>query len=484
MPYLTVMKINRGAWKHLLACATIAAVCLTVSASPDTPGGEPRSDEGILELLPGVSTKTVLDRYGFTLLDSIHGQQTILVSFRLAMTDNEFEALFLNDADIEHSELNFASGDPGPGTQSTFLGSVASAFEVQPAFVLLGTAQAHAASTGTGVTVAVIDSGVDTEHPFFASRIHPASRAFAEPPVWASASMEADTVPSWPPFHDGANGLDDDGDGLIDEMQGHGTWVSGLILGVAPDAQIMALRVLNDEGYTTAFQVAKAMHHAMDYGAHVINLSLSSLEDLRITDKAGGRANDLGVIVVAAAGNQNSERTEFPAGTNHVAGVSAVDTNGVRASFSNYGRHLLVAAPGIDLVGPIPGGWGRTAGTSGATPLVAGAAALAVDLGLVRRYENFREMMKKTTIDIEPMNPQFDDLLGFGMLDLAAAVRWEGPCFADIVEDDILDEADVEAYISLYAEGDLEADFVNPRGQVDLADLLFFFDAFAAGCPE
>lgn len=291
-----------------------------------------------------------------------------------------------------------------------------------------------------------------------------------------------------PAYQDAGNGIDDDGDGLIDEMQGHGTWVSGLILGVAPDATIMALRVMDDEGYTTTFQVVKAMHFAMDHGAKVINLSLSSLEDLRLMKKAASRANDLDVIVVAAAGNQASTRPEYPAGTNHVFGVTATTLDGVRVPFSNVGQHVLVSAPGIDLVGPIAGGqsgsYGSANGTSGAAPLVAGVAALAIAQGHILHISDMRSMLKKTALDIEDLNPGIEDEVGVGLLDIAAAAQWTGSCYADINDDGLIDAADFVEYLALYMQGSLDADFAEPRGVVDSVDLIFFFDTFAQGSPD
>ena len=125
-----------------------------------------------------------------------------------------------------------------------------------------------------------------------------------------------------------------------------------------------------------------------------------------------------------------------------------------------------------------------TSGTSASVPFVAGTAALLIEKGTVRRWSDFREMAKRTAIDIRGQNPGLpDDALGEGMLDVLAAVEWTGPCFADLNDDDVLDLADVQAFIVGFTTGDEEADFVGPRGVWDLGDLQFFLQSFISGCP-
>ncbi|MBZ0171681.1 MAG: S8 family serine peptidase, partial [Phycisphaerales bacterium] len=180
---------------------------------------------------------------------------------------------------------------------------------------------------------------------------------------------------------------------------------------------------------------------------------------------------------------------EFPAGNNKCAGIAAVQLDGTIATFSNYdqgggGNGLLLSAPGVDIIGPIPGGFGEASGTSAAVPLVAGTAALLIEKGTVRRWSDFREMAKKTAVDISDQNPGLpDEALGDGLLDVAAAAAWAGPCFADLTGDDLLDLADVQVFIPMFIGHDEEVDYVTPRGVWDISDLQFFLQSFLAGCP-
>ncbi len=451
-------------------------------------GEEPLSDEGILELVPGADIQAVADRYGFTVRDAIESRLTYLVDLNMKMTEDAFELLFLSDADIDHSELNFETGDSGPGTQSIFLFTAPGEYQIQPVREALGLEAAHAAYTGAGVTIAIIDTGIDPDHPLLASRIAPGGIAFTADPT--------DPINYNPgAYQDVCDGNDGDGDGLSDEVVGHGTAVAGLALMVAPDAMILPIRVMDDEGATTSFRVAKAVYYAVDQGADVINLSLGSLTNVEIIEDAVKEAVDLGVIVTASMGNAGGFDEEYPASLNDVAGVAATDNAGVLAGFSNRNDEVNVCAPGINLISSVPvescgpalpnSIYGEADGTSFAAPLVAGTAALLIQKGTVLRWDDFRGALRKTCDDIESINPGVDhNHLGMGMLNVAAAVEWEGPCFADLVEDDILDIADIFAFLAAFAAGESHADFAEPRGILDTSDVFDFLRYYNAGCPE
>lgn len=244
------------------------------------------------------------------------------------------------------------------------IGSDRLAWSEQPLVTTLGLAEAHRRSTGAGVTVAVLDSGADPAHPALAGRL----------------------LPGWDYVDDDGNpddvgdGRDEDGDGIIDGGTGHGTFVSGEIALVAPDAKILPYRVLDGDGYGTFFSITQAVLDAVGSGADVINLSFGTERKLKshLLDDAIKVATQRGVIVVGAAGNNGSSRPCYPAATKEVLGVSALDsTEQQLASYSGWGKWADVAAPGDDIVGPLPGGhYGVWSGTSMAAPLVAGQAAL------------------------------------------------------------------------------------------------------------
>ena len=279
--------------------------------------------------------------------------------------------------------LAWAIGDPRPYAAQWF----------GPAIRL---AEAHRISTGAGIRVAVLDGGADRGHPALAGKLLP-----------GFDFVDFDTDPS-------------EEAPLTNPSFGHGTHVAGLVALVAPQARIMPLRILDANGVGNIWVLAEAMLHAVDPdgnpntddGAHVINLSVSTLTKTQLfktvaklvtckkgslrgkhTDDEDDDDSDDGVtpgdkvrcsgfggaVVVAAAGNHGSDRVfEYPAAESSSAllSVAASDRDGGLASFSNYGW-VKLAAPGALLTSSVPGGgYGTWSGTSMAAPLVAGVAAL------------------------------------------------------------------------------------------------------------
>ncbi|HND93506.1 MAG TPA: S8 family serine peptidase, partial [Anaerolineales bacterium] len=210
------------------------------------------------------------------------------------------------------------------------------------------------------VTIAVIDSGICVTHPDLNGRI-----------VSGWDFVEGDAVPQ-------------------DDF-GHGCAVSGVIAanmndgigiaGVAPNANIMPLRVLNSSGFGSYSDVAAAVVFAVDNGAQVINLSLGGSSPSSTLENAINYAVANGVVVVAAAGNNGTEGALYPAAYDSVVAVGSIDPNLAHSSFSNYGSQVDVWAPGRDIMTTKrTGDYGLVSGTSFAAPYVAGAEAVYMAL--------------------------------------------------------------------------------------------------------
>jgi subtilisin family serine protease len=241
--------------------------------------------------------------------------------------------------------------------------------------------EAWTRSTGASVTVAVIDTGVDLNHPALKDSIAINAKELA-----------------------GKSGTDDDGNGLIDDIYGynfvsnngdvnddnyHGTHCSGLVVangstskvwGVAPGAKLLPIKVLNNNGAGTVLNGTKGIYYAVSRGAKVISMSWGTKAYSKILDDAVQYAIKNGVTVVAAAGNngQNLDSNPFfPASSSGVISVGSVDSNGLLSFFSSFGKSVTIMAPGSLIISTTPGGkYTTVSGTSMATPQVAGAIAL------------------------------------------------------------------------------------------------------------
>lgn len=371
-------------------------------------------------------------------LDSIDGRDTHLVSYALGpgRTALDVEALLESlvlDGTILWGELNY-EGQTGEGrTDSLWVSQVdigQESYGGQYAFDLLGVGAAHRRSTGLGVVVAVLDVGVDAKHPLLAGAMLPGG---------------ASLIGGGSPYADAGNGLDDDGDGLVDEMVGHGSFVAGLVRLVAPDAGILPVTVLNDDGIGTSWSIAKGMYHAIDAGADVINMSLGSTYHAKAVEEAAAEALAKGIVVVGAAGNLDVEDPrEFPACDGSAFGVAATDRFDLKAPFSNFNDRLDLSAPGhSELVGgafdpaasvisTVPGGgFGVWKGTSFSTAFVSGAAALiraqhpewpSVETPAAQIVPTIIGRLATTAVPLDASNPDYARMLGAGRIDCGAAV--------------------------------------------------------------
>lgn len=247
---------------------------------------------------------------------------------------------------------------------------------------------------GTKTLVAIIDTGLDTNHGLFKD-----SNA-----VWENAAEK-----------NGIPGVDDDGNGYIDDVNGwnfvagnsnvfdddeHGTHVAGIILGVGQDVlqypvreskvKIMALKFLDSHGSGTTANAVSAIYYAVNMGARVINNSWGGSSYSRSLHDAYTYAHTHGIFIASAAGNSGTNNDTAPMypgsldTPNNMSVAASTDSN-TKASFSNYGTSVQVAAPGVAIISSVPGTgcvapgcFQMMSGTSMASPFVAGMAALIV----------------------------------------------------------------------------------------------------------
>jgi len=283
-------------------------------------------------------------------------------------------------------------------------------------------------STGQGVIVAVVDTGVAYEN---------YGTSYAQAPDLAGVSF----IPGWDFINNDAHPNDD---------EGHGTHVTGTIAqstnngigvaGIAFSASIMPVKVLDKNGSGSYVQVADGIRYATDHGAKIINMSLGgSLPDTYLED-AVRYAYNHGVTVVAASGNDGLNSVSYPAAYDaYVIAVGATTSLKQKASYSNSGSALDITAPGGDTIdhngdGYIDGilqqtftppkfkvfGYYFYTGTSMATPHVSGVAALILARNSTFTPDQVRNFIQSTAEDLGP--PGWDADFGWGKVDANAAV--------------------------------------------------------------
>lgn len=307
----------------------------------------------------------------------------------------------------------------------------------------------------SAIIVAVIDTGLDYEHP-----------DLADANLWRNVKEKP-------------NGLDDDGNGYIDDFigwdfidsdndpwddVGHGTHVAGIIAaatgngegiaGVDGKAKLMPLRALNVSGRGYSTRIARAIYYAVDNGAAIINLSMAVQDVSTHEQLAIAYANASGVLVVAASGNDGSDTARYtPANIAGVITVAATNRQNERAGFSNWGSAVDISAPGVEILslraqdtdfnlhlgdataipqqgirGPAENYYAAS-GTSFAAPFVSGAASLLLSVRPALKAEEIKRILRNSAVDIG--TPGNDQNTGYGLLNIAEAMKQDPRFFID-----------------------------------------------------
>ena len=401
--------------RRLLAACALASALLAprvraecIDLDEDRVGGGV-GNEVIVELRDGVDFVALAQAEGCAPLGWIPQIRCGLLGVPAGRTPDDVVAdLEQNHAsEIRDADAHRAIEDP-EGVQQSIpaleVGLSRNQFQTQPAAQLTHVAQATATLTGASVVVAVVDTGVSSTNPELAGSL-----------VSSGLSVLAgETSADVPP-----NGIDDDGDGAIDEMAGHGTHVAGMVLLVAPGARILPIRVLNDDGRGTSFDLARGIVAGVDAGADLVNLSLGLAHDARAVERAIEYAAAHDVLIVAAAGNRGLQCVDVPADRTEALAVAAVDDTFVKPAWSSCGPEVGLSAPGVATLSMHDAvNWSHWDGTSFAAPMVTGGAALLLQAHPELHARDVKATMKLCTQPDANVSP-IRELMGTGVLDLA-----------------------------------------------------------------
>jgi len=359
--------------------------------------------EIIVRLRTGVSSATVASRYELVPRKTLLASGNIYLFTTREDEEEELPAQMKQDPDVVWAELNYVGGIPQGHGYKTWRwgGEDASGYVNQSAFTQINLAGALAQEQGTGMIIAVLDTGIDLAHPAFAGRLLSGYDMVAD-----------DSEPQ------------DEGDGL---GWGHGTHVSGIIAQVSPQSQLLPVRVLDTNGRGNIFSLAYAIEWAAQQGADVINLSLGAENDSQVLRDTIANVIGQGVIVVAAAGNLNSAVPQYPANYPDVLSVTAVDAAGIKADFASYGAGWIdLAAPGVGItstmISSLGSGYASWSGTSMAAGFVSGAAALVRHRLPTASVAQIETHFTTHAGNLNSLNPAYINQLG-GFLDVNGAVQ-------------------------------------------------------------
>jgi type VII secretion-associated serine protease mycosin len=273
----------------------------------------------------------------------------------------------------------------------------------------LDVAAAHKVSQGDGVTVAVLDTGVQADHPDITGNVLPGIDLTG-----------ADTQ--------GRKDTDGHGTGMAGVIVGHGHGSSAGALGIAPAAKILPIRIMigDSDGAAGGTNMPEAIDQAVKRGANIISISQMTSPSPRLKRALDGALSS-NVIVVAAAGNRPDDfYVQYPARYPGVVAVGATGRNGSLSSVSVTGEELLLAAPGVDILSTDNGGgYHLGTGTSDATAIVAGAAALV--RSKFPKLSATEVVHRLTATADDKGAPGRDNEYGFGTLNLVAALTAQVP---------------------------------------------------------
>ena len=241
----------------------------------------------------------------------------------------------------------------------------------------------------TTVDIAILDTGVDTDHPLLKDSIK--------------------------------DGYDALFDRSIEDEHGHGTHVAGIIAKNTPHLRIIPIKTLNKNGNGDLYAFIRGLYYAIDHRADVINMSFGITSDNEMVREAVNEAISNDISIIAASGNNGSAHLLYPANYEDVISVGAYDQNEVKAQFSQYGDHLDFVAPGVDIWSSWLGGeYKLESGTSMATPFISKTVALIKSINPNLSATEIQEILITSA---SPLKGETVQTIGHGKVNVDMALK-------------------------------------------------------------
>jgi len=394
----------------LIAFPMIAAVAM-LFVSAETPGAERKVIIGFHKVPTATEKDFVESRQG-----RIKKEFKRVKAVVVEIDEAELPGL-LSSPDVAYIEedARIQAIDPVAGTSLMTAAAAATSIEYENAWSVahIGAEGVHNQSiTGAGVSVAVLDTGIDYNHP----------------DLDMNYSGGDNFISLDPNYHDP----------MDDSYNSHGTHVAGVIaaeldgagiVGVAPDASIYAVKVLDGAGFGSVSSVVSGIDWAIANQMDIVNMSIGFSSDFQALADACAQAEAAGVLLVAAAGNTYGGPVLYPAAYPSVIAVAATTIYDEIAPVSSAGPEMELVAPGLNVYSTtVGGGHGFLGGTSQAAPHVSGLAALILSAGTfddidgdgLINHHDVRLMMRNTAIDLGDVG--FDQIHGYGLVSASNAL--------------------------------------------------------------
>jgi subtilisin family serine protease len=340
--------------------------------------------------LPDSELAKILKVHGGKSVGKIEGIDVHIVHLPVNASEKAVAALLAKNPHVKFAERDMVMSYEATANDTYF----ANGWQLTKT----GATTAWDTSTGTGVVIAILDSGIDLDHPDLVGQI----------------------LPGWN-FYSGNSDLTD--------VTGHGTQVAGTaaaatnngagVASIAGGAKILPLRITDPTGSALYSTMATATTYAADHGARVANISYGGARSSSTVQSAASYMKSKGGLVTVSAGNAGTQ--ELVAASDAVIAVSATTSGDVKASWSSYGAYVDVAAPGASVWSTNNGGgYGAISGTSIASPVAAGVIALMMSANPALSSSQVEQLLFSTAKDLGTAG--WDSYYGWGRVDAAAAV--------------------------------------------------------------
>jgi subtilisin family serine protease len=403
-----------SSFKYLLATVVAIVSCSLMTCTKLAGAQNIVPGHIVIRVQPGVDINRLASDYNTKIIDHASGTDLYTFAVPVTTTETAFAATVGGDARVVYAEPDHyavspeVSGEPfhfafDLSTRPPTFANSASYVQINIAALSPpGRVKAPPPlATGAGIVVAVLDTGVTFTHPDLRFHLLPGFNA---------------VHPGQPPV--------DVADGIVNYEVGHGTMVAGIIVRLAPQALVMPVRVLNGDGSGTMFDVVKGVRYATTHGARIINMSFGSSIKSSALNDALDEAELAGIILVASAGNDNTNQVNPPTVSRGTISVAALESNNQKSPYSNFGSFVRVSAPGSNIRSTYAnGGYASWSGTSFAAPFVSAEAALILSMRPALTSEQVKTFIRNTAHSVDSVNPAYRGQLGNGVIDMDAAVK-------------------------------------------------------------